>query len=109
MAHEHKDILFEGRDTQDKKIFIFGLWLFAVMIGTSLLMIPLVKHLWHWAQSANPKVEKSAAISTPQVILEVHPSRDYQDLKKNIETAQTSEKIEAAVRATLEEGLPVKA
>lgn len=109
MAHEHKDILFEGRDTQDKKIFIFGIWLFAVMIGTSLLMIPLVKHLWHWAQSANPQVEKSAVLATPPVILETHPSRDYQDLKKKIETSQASEKIEAAIKATLEEGLPVKA
>ncbi len=109
MAHEHKDILFEGRDTQDKKIFIFGLGLFAVMIGTSLLMIPLVKTLLHWAPSANPRVEKSANFPTPSVILETHPSRDYQDLKQSIKASHTSEKIDAAIQATLDEGLPVKA
>lgn len=109
MSHEHKDILFEGRDTQDKKIFVLGLWLFAIMIGTSMLMIPLVKKLLDWAPSATPKVKKSATVSTPAVILETHPSRDYQDLKKNIEASHASEKIESAVKATLEEGLPVKA
>jgi len=108
MTHEHKDILFEGRDTQDKKIFIFGIWLFAVMIGTSLLMIPLVKHLWHWAESVNPKVETPASRDTPAVILETHPSRDYQDFKKKIEDSRASEKIDAAVKAALADGYPVK-
>lgn len=108
MSHENKDILFEGRDTQDKKIFVLGIWLFAVMIGTSLLMIPLVKHLWHWAESANPRVEKTVSLSTPVVILETHPSRDYQDFKKSIEASHTSEKIDTAVKAALAEGFPVK-
>ncbi len=108
MAHEHKDILFEGRDTQDKKIFIFGLWLFGVMIATSLLMIPLVKHLWHWAQSANPQVEKSAAISTPAVILEVHPNHDLKKMHDEYQANQSQDAIKTAIQATLSEGLPVK-
>ncbi|HCM42363.1 MAG TPA: hypothetical protein PLY88_00605 [Candidatus Omnitrophota bacterium] len=108
MSRENKDILFEGRDTQDKKIFILGIWLFAVMGACSLLMIPLVHYLWEWAESANPRVEKTVSLSAPTVILETHPSRDYQNFKKNTQDSHASEKIDAAVKTALAEGYPVK-
>lgn len=83
MSHNHSSIRYENRDTDDKKIFWLGVLLFAVMFGCSLLMIPFVNYLWHWAEGANPKVARpTAPLSPPEVILEVYPGHALKEMQR---------------------------
>lgn len=83
MSHDHSSVQYESRDTDDKKIFWMGVLLFAVMFVCSLLMIPFVNYLWHWAEGANPKVARPAApLSSPEVILEVSPGHDLKKMQQ---------------------------
>jgi len=106
MTDPHSSVQYEGRDTQNRQVSISVIVLFAVMIGCSLLMIPLVNHLWHWAESTH---EKPAAVSAaPSIILEVDPSRDYLKMQKEYEQNDSAQKIKAAMEKALAEGYPVK-
>ncbi len=99
---ENKDILFEGRDTHNGKIFVLGIVLFAIMAGCSLLMIPLVHSLWSWASTVNPKVEKTA-LPEQKLFLEVHPNHDLYKMQDEYKANQSAERIDAAVKKALSE------
>ena len=99
---ENKDILFEGRDTHNGKIFVLGIVLFIIMAGCSLLMIPLVHSLWSWAGSVNPKVEKTV-LPEQKLFLEVHPNHDLHQMQNEYKNNHSELQIAAAVKESLTE------
>lgn len=103
MSHEHSSVQYEGRDTQNKQILIWGIVLFAVMIGCSLLMIPFLSSMWEWAETANPQTESRKMETTPPIILEVHPNHDLKKMQHEYQENDSATKIHAALKETAEE------
>lgn len=109
MTGPHSSVKYEGRDTQNRKIFVLGIWLFVIMIGCSLLMIPVVSYFWSWAEKNGAHVGTPAASqTTPNIILEVDPSSDLEKMRLEYEKNGSAEKIKAAMQKSLEEGFPVR-
>lgn len=106
MLHENKDILFEGRDTQNRKVLWFGIWLFIVMGVTALLMIPLVHYLWDAVKE--PGSASAPVFTPPGVVLEVLPSQELSRMRAEIKAKEADKQINQAMKDTLAQGFPVK-
>lgn len=65
MVRENKTVLFEGRDTQNRKILYLGIGLFVFIGVVSALMIPLCVYLWDLSYSASEPSAQPAAGTYP--------------------------------------------
>ncbi len=106
MSSENKDVLFEKRDTDTRTIAILLIWMIVITLIVSLLMIPLTDYLWNITQQSHTNVLTKT--STPSVILEVIPNQELHKMNLERTQAQDDEKIKNAMKASLEEGFPVK-
>ncbi len=106
MVFENRDILFEGRDVNNRKILFLGIWLFVFILVVSALMIPLCFYLWEI--SAPPSGTSTAATHQPAVILEVMPNYEIQKWRTETSALKTDEKIAKAMAESLEKGFAVR-
>ena len=106
MNQENKDILFEGRDTHNRQILVFGIWLFVIMAGCAVLMIPLAHYLWDLVKDST--AAPSTQMATPEVILEVHPSQELVKMRDEKKADDSEKKINQAMKEMLTQGFPVK-
>ncbi len=106
MSHENKDILFEGRDTHNRQILIFGIWLFVIMAGCAVLMIPLTHYLWDLVKDST--ATPSAQAIAPDIILEAHPSQELVKMLDENKADDAENKINQAMKDMLTQGFPVK-
>lgn len=106
MSLKNKDILFEGRDTHNRNILVFGIWLFVIMAACALLMIPLHNYLWNLFKESNTVT--SYTNIAPSILLEVHPSQELVKMRNEKKADSAETKINQAMNDMMAQGFPVK-